>query len=74
VVDAVQADEPPYDLVFAVRVGALDGRHPQTGQLVLQRIALATRAGARLFIDGGNPVRELQIPDPRPAVSYKRVS
>jgi SAM-dependent methyltransferase len=61
---ALQADEPPYDLVFAVRVGALDGRHPKTGEQVLQRIALATRAGARLFIDGGNPLRELPIPRP----------
>jgi hypothetical protein len=58
---ALQADEPPYDLVFAVRVG-VDGRHPKTGEQVLQRIALATRAGARLFIDGGNPLRELPIP------------
>jgi len=33
--------EQPYDLVFAVRVGALDGRHPKVGELVLGRIALA---------------------------------
>ena len=61
---ALQADEVPYDLVFAVRVGALDGRHPKTGEQVLQRIALATTAGARLFIDGGDPLRELPIPRP----------
>ncbi|MFB4263013.1 methyltransferase domain-containing protein [Nonomuraea sp. GTA35] len=54
--------EEPYDLVFAVRVGALDGRHPEAGQRLLQRVALATRAGARLFIDGGDPLRELPIP------------
>lgn len=64
---ALQADEPPYDLVFAVRVGALDGRHPKTGEQILQRIALATRAGARLFIDGGNPSANCQSTDPRPA-------
>ena len=58
----LQPGEPPYDIVFAVRVGALDGRHPRAGELVLQRIALATTAGARLFIDGGNPLRELPIP------------
>ncbi|MEV0999809.1 methyltransferase domain-containing protein [Nonomuraea sp. NPDC050202] len=54
--------EEPYDLVFAVRVGALDGRHPEAGQRLLQRVALATRVGARLFIDGGDPLRELPIP------------
>ena len=54
--------EDPFDLVFAVRVGALDGRHPKTGEQVLQRIAIATRPGARLFIDGGQPLRELPIP------------
>jgi hypothetical protein len=45
-----------------VRVGALDGRHSKTAEQVLQRIALATTAGARLFIDSGNPQRELPIP------------
>jgi hypothetical protein len=58
----LRADEQPYDLVFAVRVGALDGRDPKAGERVLQRIALATTADARLFIDGGNPLRELSIP------------
>ncbi|GAA2820596.1 methyltransferase domain-containing protein [Nonomuraea rubra] len=54
--------EEPYDLVFAVRVGALDGRHPEAGRLLLRRLALATRPGARLFIDGGDPLREVPIP------------
>jgi SAM-dependent methyltransferase len=58
----LQACEEPYDIVFAVRVGALDGRHPQAGQRVLRRIAMATTADARLFIDGGEPLRELPIP------------
>ncbi len=57
-------DEAPYDLVFAIRVGALDGRHPQAGRQVLERIAAATTADARLFIDGGDPLRELTIPRP----------
>ncbi len=54
--------EEPFDLVFAVRVGALDGRHPHTGHQVLQRLAIATRATARLFTDGGDPLREVLIP------------
>jgi len=55
-------DEEPYDIVFAVRVGALDGRHPEAGDRVLRRIAAGTTADARLFIDGGDPLRELPIP------------
>jgi len=58
----LQADEEPYDLVFAVRVGALDGRHPKAGEQALQRIAMATTDGARLFVDQGHPLRELPIP------------
>jgi cyclopropane fatty-acyl-phospholipid synthase-like methyltransferase len=58
----LQAHEEPYDLVFAVRVGALDGRHPRVGQQVLRRIAKATTADARLFIDGGDPLVEIPIP------------
>jgi cyclopropane fatty-acyl-phospholipid synthase-like methyltransferase len=58
----LQASEEPFDIVFAVRVGALDGRHPEAGQRVLRRIAMATTADARLFIDGGDPLRELPIP------------
>jgi trans-aconitate methyltransferase len=61
---ALEPGEAPYDLLFAVRVGALDGRHPKAGELVLRRIARATTANARLFIDGGNPLRELPIPRP----------
>jgi cyclopropane fatty-acyl-phospholipid synthase-like methyltransferase len=58
----LRPDEEPYDVVLAVRVGALDGRHPEAGQRVLRRIAMATTADARLFIDGGDPLRALPIP------------
>jgi len=54
--------EAPFDLVFAVRVGGLDGRHPQAGRAALRRIAAVTTADARLFVDGGDPLRELPIP------------
>ncbi|MGK5685326.1 SAM-dependent methyltransferase [Actinoplanes sp. URMC 104] len=63
--DLVLADgEEPYDLVFAIRVGGLDGRHPDLGRRILRRVAAATTARARLFIDGGDPLRELPIPRP----------
>ncbi|MGU3581799.1 class I SAM-dependent methyltransferase [Rhodococcus sp. C26F] len=54
--------EEPFDLVFAIRVGALDGRHPEAGRVALERIVAATRPDARLFVDGGDPLRELVIP------------
>jgi cyclopropane fatty-acyl-phospholipid synthase-like methyltransferase len=53
--------EEPYDLVFAVRVGALDGRHPGAGERALRRIAEVSTEDARLFIDGGDPLRELAV-------------
>lgn len=55
--------EAPYDLAFAIRVGALDGRHPAQGRLALDRIWRALAPHGRLFIDGGDPLREV----PRPA-------
>ncbi|TQC48836.1 methyltransferase domain-containing protein [Rhodococcus sp. WS4] len=57
-------DEEPFDLVFAIRVGALDGRHPQAGRAAIEHIAAATHPRARLFIDGGRPLRELPIHGP----------
>ncbi|WP_035855983.1 SAM-dependent methyltransferase [Cryptosporangium arvum] len=44
--------EPPFDLVFAVRVGALDGRLPELGAQVLRRLAECTTPDARLYVDG----------------------
>ena len=55
-------EEEPFDLVFGVRVGALDGRYPESGKRVIERISGATQPHARLFIDGGDPLRELLIP------------
>src|SRR5688572_19660575 len=53
--------EAPYDLAFAVRVGALDGRYPEAGQHVRRRIAAALKPGGRLFVDGGDPLREVEL-------------
>ncbi len=54
--------EEPFDLAFAIRVGALDGRHPEAGRLALIRIAAVLRPGGRLFVDGGDPLREVSLP------------
>lgn len=57
--------EAPYDLAFAVRVGALDGRHPQLERRALERVAGALVPGGRLFVDGGDPLREVELPPVR---------
>jgi precorrin-6B methylase 2 len=54
--------EARYDLAFAVRVGALDGRHPGAGERVLDRLVEALVPGGRLFVDGGDPLREVRLP------------
>lgn len=57
-----EPDEAPFDLAYAFRVGALDGRHPRAGAGVRARIATALKPGGRLFIDGGDPLREILLP------------
>ncbi|MDM8083655.1 methyltransferase domain-containing protein [Cellulomonas cellasea] len=54
--------EEPFDLAFAVRVGALDGRHPEAGIAARRRIAAALTPAGRLLIDGGDPLQELELP------------
>ncbi|XRQ14548.1 SAM-dependent methyltransferase [Actinomadura welshii] len=53
--------EGPFDIVFAVRVGALDGRYPEAGRKAMPRIIAALTPGGRLFIDGGDPLREISV-------------
>jgi SAM-dependent methyltransferase len=60
----LEPGERPYDLVFAFRVGALDGRHPELGAPVLSALRAVTTPDARLFLDGGDPLRELPLPRP----------
>lgn len=58
----LESGEEPFDIAFAVRVGALDGRHPEAGRRALERIAAALKPGGRVLIDGGDPLREIQLP------------
>ncbi|QDT54743.1 hypothetical protein Pan44_27790 [Caulifigura coniformis] len=44
--------EELFDLAVAVRVGTLDGRHPEAADQALAAIAAALRPNGRLFIDG----------------------
>jgi SAM-dependent methyltransferase len=57
----LEAGEEPFDLAFAVRVGALDGRHPELEQRARRRIRDALAPHGRLFIDGGDPLREIPL-------------
>ena len=57
----LQPGEAPYDIALAVRVGALDGRHPEAGRRAMPRIAAALTPNGRLFVDGGDPLREVPI-------------
>jgi SAM-dependent methyltransferase len=60
--------ESPFDIAFAVRIGALDGRHPKLERLAHERIALALRPGGKLYVDGGDPLREVALRTGRPSV------
>ena len=59
---ALAPGEVPFDLAFAVRVGLLDGRHPATLPVALERLAGVLVPGGRLFVDGGDPLREVPLP------------
>jgi SAM-dependent methyltransferase len=64
---ALADGEPPFDLAVAIRVGALDGRHPGAGQRARAAIRSALVPGGRLLIDGGDPLREVALDEPRQA-------
>jgi hypothetical protein len=57
----LEQNETPFDLAFAVRVGALDGRHPDAGQQALARLRAALAPTGRLLVDGGDPLREVPL-------------
>ncbi|SFP55292.1 hypothetical protein SAMN03159463_04430 [Mesorhizobium sp. NFR06] len=58
---ALNSGDAPFDIAFAMRVGALDGRHPEASQAALKRIKAALKPGGRLFIDGGDPLKEIEL-------------
>jgi len=50
---------PLFDLAFACRVGALDGRHPALYEPALRCIGRALRAGGALYTDTGHPLTRI---------------
>ncbi|WP_144281979.1 class I SAM-dependent methyltransferase [Chryseobacterium echinoideorum] len=61
----MDADEKPFDMAVAIRVGALDGRHPEIEKQALQKIARSLTKSGKLFIDGGNPLKEIHLDEYR---------
>ncbi|HEX8080718.1 MAG TPA: class I SAM-dependent methyltransferase [Jatrophihabitans sp.] len=59
----LEPEDLPFDIVFAVRVGALDGRHPAAGRQAMSRIRTALAPGGRVFIDSGRTFHELDVTD-----------
>lgn len=59
----LESDDLPFDIAFAVRVGAVDGRYPELEQRALDNIARALGPTGRFFIDGGDPLREVDVKD-----------
>ncbi|RYD57053.1 MAG: class I SAM-dependent methyltransferase [Sphingobacteriales bacterium] len=57
----LEQDEALFDIAFAIRVGALDGRHPEIEKQAFTQIAKALKTNGRLFIDGGNPLKEVDL-------------
>lgn len=53
--------EPPFDLAFAFRAGALDGRHPAAEIVARARLAAVLTPAARLYIDGGDPLKVVEL-------------
>lgn len=58
---ALLPGEAPFHIAFALRVGALDGRHPEAGAVAVAHIRAALVRGGRLFVDGGSPLREVSL-------------
>lgn len=44
--------EAPFDLILAIRVGALDGRHPEAGRLAAKRLSRVISPSGALYVDG----------------------
>jgi SAM-dependent methyltransferase len=53
--------EAPYDIAVAIRVGALDGRHPELENEAHRRIAAALTSRGRLFVDKDDSLREIRF-------------
>lgn len=54
-------DEAPFDLALAVRVGVLDGRHPEQQQRALERIRAALTKRGSLWVGDGADLEKVTL-------------
>ncbi|MBM7832487.1 SAM-dependent methyltransferase [Agromyces cerinus] len=52
---------PPFDLAFACRVGALDGRHARLYAPAVANIRQALIPNGKLYVDTGSPLTEIPL-------------
>lgn len=52
---------PLFDLAFACRVGALDGRHPKLYNEAISRLRRAIVPGGVLYVDTGDPLTPIPL-------------
>ena len=57
----LQKNQALFDIAFAVRVGALDGRHPEIEKEALNKISKALKKDGKIYIDGGQPLKEIKL-------------
>ncbi len=55
------SSDEPFDLAFAIRVGALDGRHPEAELPALKIIARMLKPGGMLYVDGAATLKTVDI-------------
>jgi len=58
---ALDPGVPRFDLAFACRVGALDGRHPALYEAALRGIGRALRSRGALYVDTGHPLHRIEL-------------
>ena len=58
---ALPETEGLFDIAFAIRVGALDGRHPEIEKQAFNNISKALKKNGKLFIDGGEPLKVVKL-------------
>jgi len=54
--------DPAFDVVFAVRVGALDGRHPQAGRMIVSRLAAVLSPHGAMYVEKEGKLVEVPVP------------
>ena len=57
----LEKGEEKFDLVLGIRVGALDGRHPELGAIAFPKIAKALKTTGKFYIDSGATLKEINL-------------